>query len=458
MMSGSLRRRLFVIILGPLLLIALAIGTWRINAAQKTAQELFDRNLLAAALAVSRDVALADGDAISRETEILLVETAGGPVRYHVYAPDGVFVTGYAVPPVPVRADLTGSEPVAYFDATEKGRPVRVLRLQYVTEIAGFSGPFRVTVWQDTAVRSEFVRALALRALAVIAGLIGATALVVWFGVNTGLKPLLDLEEAISRRNPDDLDPIRRKVPEEIRGLVQRLNRLFAQVSRTMEAQAAFISDASHQLRNPIAGVRALGESVLSARSLDTAQARARELVEAAGRTGRLAENLMALERVRAATHSVPLAEVELTGLLRAIAAEMAPAAREAGAEIVLDLPEGPVPLLADGTMLDQAVRNLLSNALCHGGAQLSRVTLALTASDASVTITTADDGKGVAEADIPKIRARFGQAEPGAGSGLGLSIAEAVAERHGGRLEITPDQPGLRVSLVLPRAQRPTA
>ncbi|AXS40766.1 sensor histidine kinase N-terminal domain-containing protein [Breoghania sp. L-A4] len=258
-MSGSLRLRLFAIILAPLLVISIGIGIWRVSEAKETARGLYDKSLLFTALAVSRDVALLDGDAISAETEKLLGATAGGPVRYHVYAPDGVFVTGYATPPIPVSSVSDQNEAFAYFDAVDKGRDVRVLRLKYVTQIAGFSGSFTFTVWQDAAVRREFARVLAIRAFASIAALIGTAAFLVWFGVNLGLKPLFDLEEAVSRRNPEDLSPIQRTVPVETQGLVQRLNRLFAQVTNSMEAQAAFISDASHQLRNPIAGVRALG-------------------------------------------------------------------------------------------------------------------------------------------------------------------------------------------------------
>ena len=220
-MVTSLRLRLFAIILAPLLVMSVCVGLWRISEARHTAQDLYDNSLLITALAVSRDVALADGDTISRQTEALLADTAGGLVRYHVYAPDGVFVTGYAVPPIPVGDVGPLSEPYVYFDALYKGRPVRVLRLNYITQIDGFSGAFTVTVWQDQTVRGAFVATLAYRAIAVISALILTTALVVWFGVHLGLKPLLDLEDAISRRNPEDLSPIQRRVPIEARGLVK---------------------------------------------------------------------------------------------------------------------------------------------------------------------------------------------------------------------------------------------
>lgn len=451
MRRSSLRLRLFVIILAPLLAISVGAGIWRVSEARQTAQDLYDNALLITALAVSRDVALADGDLISPETQDLLAETAGGPVRYHVYAPDGVFVTGYAVPPIPIDIGATQTEPYAFFDATYRGRDVRVLRLKYVTQIDGFSGTFTVTLWQDQGLRQAFVAALAYRALAVISVLILTTGLVVWFGVNLGLKPLLDLEDAISRRNPEDLSPIRRHVPIETSGIVERLNRLFGLVSQSMEAQAAFISDASHQLRNPIAGVRALGEAILTARSLDAAKERAGDLVTAAERAGDLAENLMTLERARAAvgdaTHPVDIAQ-----MLRSTVADFEGRAARMGVTLTLTGAQERAVLRVDRTMIQEAVKNLIDNALLHGGPALGAVTVALHQGH-TWRITVADDGQGVPADDFPKILARFGQADPSDGSGLGLSIAEAVARRHGGALTLDAVPQGFSASMRLPRS-----
>ncbi len=447
-MSGSLRLRLFAIILAPLLVISIGIGIWRVDEARDTAADLYDKSLLFTALAVSRDVALRDGDAISPETEKLLGATAGGPVRYHVYAPDGVFVTGYATPPVPVSSISSQNEAFAYFDAIDKGRAVRVLRLKYVTQIAEFSGSFTITVWQDADVREKFARALAIRAFASIAALIGTAAFLVWFGVHLGLKPLVELEEAVSRRNPEDLSPIQRAVPVETQGLVNRLNRLFAQVTNSMEAQAAFISDASHQLRNPIAGVRALGESILTAKTLKTAKERAADLVVAAARTGALAENLMTLERARAASHLAPVDRVDLNVML----ADVVSATPCARAPVTFHRATTPQVVAADETMLREAVKNLIDNACVHGGETLTRIDVRLTGTPEHVTITVADDGDGVDPADFPTIRARFGQADPGQGSGLGLSITEAIAKRHGGRLALNAVARGFSATLILPR------
>ena len=448
-MLRSLRFRLFVIILAPLLALALAIGIWRINVAQATAQELFDRNLMFTAVAVARDVALSDGDAISYETTQLLNEAAGGPVRYHVYAPDGVIVTGYAVPPI-APGQLVQEEPFAYYDATYRGSPARVLRLKDETAIDGLSGTFTITVWQDVAARNALVWALGLRSAVVMATLLGAVALLVWFGVRIGLKPLTDLEDAISRRSPEDLSPIQRPVPIEAKGIVAQLNALLGRMGATFDAQAAFVSDAAHQLRNPIAGLRALGDSIRSAKTLEAAHSRADELVHAAAEAGDLANRLLTLERARAERGSEGIAPVDLGKLVADVAKGFEVRVRETGVALNVDAGDCP-PVPVERVMLREALTNLIDNAFVHGGAGLSEIGVRLTAQDTEVAVTVENDGASVEAAEIPKILARFGQIEPGAGSGLGLSIADAVARRHGGQLEVQPRASGFAVTLTLP-------
>ncbi|WP_212526022.1 sensor histidine kinase N-terminal domain-containing protein [Actibacterium sp. MT2.3-13A] len=450
-MSGSLRLRLFLIIILPLMALAPVIGAWRITAAHRTAEELFDRTLLFTALAVSRDVALLDGDAVLPETQHLLDDAAGGPIRYHVYGPDGALVTGYAVPPLPLTRRMPKDTPFAYYDGLYKGDPVRVLRLNDVTTIAGLTGNFTVTVWQYHTVRNAFAWQLALRSIAVIVGMIAAVALLIWFGVRFGLKPLTDLEDAISRRSSEDLSPIQRRVPIETRGIVARLNTLFGKVSETLEAQAAFISDAAHQLRNPIAGLRALGESIRSAPDIETARARADDLVAAAAQAGRLANMLLTLERVRAESGQDKYTTLDLVELVSETVAEFRDRAAAAGVALSFRAARSGIAIRGDAVMLRETVKNLLDNALVHGGPGLSRVEVALSSGRGRAVLAFHDDGRGVAVSAFPKILSRFGQAQPGPGSGLGLTIAEAVARRHGGSLRVKKPERGFSVEMTLP-------
>ncbi|MEM9032904.1 MAG: sensor histidine kinase [Pseudomonadota bacterium] len=448
--AASLRLRLTLIILGPLLVIAFASGLWQLETARRTATDVFDRSLLSAALAVYNDVTLSGGDALSPRTRGILADTSGGLVFYHVYAPDGVIVAGYATPPVGIPLAESEETGPAYFEATYLGRSVRGVRLQYRAEIEGFSGIFTTTVWQDQAVRDAFVRDLVLRALVSIGGLTACVALVVWFGVRIGLRPLLDLQGAIKQRSSDELSPIARPVPEEVRGIVETLNELFRQVSRSLTAQSEFISNAAHQLRNPIAGVLSLAEAVDAAPNEAEARRRSADLLVAARETADLTQKLLTMERAKAVSPEAFREHIDIADCLE----DWAPMLRANGRdhvaiEVDADCALGTVT--ADPTMLREALANLVDNALRHGGPDLSRIDIKARRAPGCVRIGVADDGCGIPSDAIAAAKERFSQLSPASGSGLGLPIAAAIAEAHGGEIEIRSRDKGLEVTLMLP-------
>ena len=103
--------------------------------------------------------------------------------------------------------------------------------------------------------------------------------------------------------------------------------------------------------------------------------------------------------------------------------------------------------------MIREAVTNLIDNAMKHGGAGLSEITVGLEAAPDSATIVVRDDGKGLSEAQIQTALQRFGQvSERSDGSGLGLPIVERVADRHGGGLKLRGGAPGLEVRFTIAR------
>lgn len=447
----SLRLRLTLIVLLPLLAVAAVAGAWQLGNARTTAADVFNRSLLSAALAVETDVAVSGGDALTPDTREILKDTSGGPVFYHVFGPDGVIVAGYATPPVGIPrapSEVTGP---TYFDAVYLGRDVSGVRVQSLTEIEGFSGIFTTTVWQETTVRNAFVRDLVSRSFITIAGLIASVALIVWFGIRLGLRPLLDLQNAIEARSADELTPIRRPVPEEVSGVVEKLNDLFTRVSRSMTAQSEFISNAAHQLRNPIAGVLSLAEAVKSAPSPEEAQSRASDLLVAAQETADLTNKLLAIERAKAISPSQFHEPVDLEAELRAWLPGFKTMVGQ-DVDLSLQIESLPAGMKCDPTMLREALANLIDNAAKHGGAHLRTVELRAKGHGTFVELTVADDGQGIPSDQIARASERFAQVSASSGSGLGLTIAEAVAAGHGGELEIvTLETGGLAVTLRMP-------
>ncbi|WP_422377856.1 sensor histidine kinase [Roseibium sp.] len=454
--SYSLRLRLTVIILLPLLFVAGIAGLWQLNNARVTASDVFDRSLQSAALAVANDVALSGGDALVPATRQILADTSGGRVYYHVYAPDGVIVAGYATPPAGIPRTAGDDLNPVYFNGEYLGREVRGYRMRTRMQVDGFSGVFTTTVWQDVQIRSAFVQALMLRSFVAISSIILSLALIVWFGIRIGLWPLSDLQQAIDLRSGDVLKPIRRPVPVEVEGIVRTLNRLLGQVSDAMETQGEFISNAAHQLRNPLAGVLALAESVRSAKTETAMRQRADDLVKAAKETSQLAQKLLSYERAKSINPASAKETFALNDLLADLAAECQRKARR-GISIDFLPARADIELSADRTMVREAVSNLIDNALRHGGDTLGTIRVESGVAQDQATITVTDDGLGLTEDEIQTALQRFGQVgENNDGSGLGLPIVERVAHRHGGGLSLTPASPGLQVQLTLPLARQP--
>jgi len=420
----SLRARLTAIILIPLMIIAALIGFWAVRDVQKRADVSFDRALLSAALAVSRDVAVSGGDALSPQTNALLSDTSGGPVFYHVYAPDGVFVTGYATPPVPIAETLKEGEGQQSFEGVHQSRHVRAVRFIDTMQIDGLTGDFTVTVWQNQSLYQDNVRDLSRRTVQALALLVSTVALVVWFGVRLGLRPLIDLENAIGKRSSSDLSPIKRNVPEEVNGSVETLNRLFAQVSRAMTVQSEFIGNAAHQLRNPIAGVLSLAEALVAIPEGAQSKERARDLLDAAQETADLSQKLLMLERADALTLE---AEFEVFDLAASVEEWVNGYQKKLPVGVILktDVQDEPMLVKGDLVMLREAFVNLIDNAVRHGGTRLSQIWVQLRLKERKILLSIQDDGVGIPPNLMRDASKRFVQLTESRSSGLGARACD---------------------------------
>lgn len=446
----SLRLRLFALILAPLILMAAFLGYWRYSVAQNTAEELFDRSLLVAALAISRDVAVSGGDSLPPSTRNLIREASGGEVFYHATGPGGIYVTGYAYPPVDGKASGTNSYEPDFFEATYRGEAVRILRVTERVTFETLTGDATVTVWQRLSDRTAFARQMAVRAAGLIGALLVTLALVVWFGVQRGLRPLIDLQDAIAARSPDDLSTIKRAVPSEARGIVETLNQLFRRVEVSINAHQVFISEAAHQLRNPAAAVQSMAEAVKDAPSPEEHNKRITELVAAARSSARVADQLLSLDRLQQPTQAASFERLDLRQLVQDTCADMGPQVLSRGIEFELKTPDQVVNIHGDKVFLAEAIKNLIDNALKHAGDQITLLSVQLSCREGFADITVSDDGKGLSPEQSDAAFGRFSQVDPSEGSGLGLAIVFSVASRHKGKLSINRVDAGASLTLTL--------
>jgi two-component system sensor histidine kinase QseC len=278
----------------------------------------------------------------------------------------------------------------------------------------------------------------------------GALALV----IGRALRPLRALAHDIAARDPQRLEPVALEgAPREVAPVVERLNALFARFAASLERERAFTADAAHELRTPLAAIRAQAQVARDATSeADRAQALAR-VIAGCDRASRLAEQLLALARVDASDASARFGAHDLVAVARDALAELAPQALARGVAIELDAPAS-VRVRGDGTLLALVVRNLADNAARYSPrGRTVRVRIARESGSAILEV--ADDGPGIPAAERARLFDRFARGESAGepGAGLGLSIVARVAALHGGSASLHdgPRGRGTLARVVIP-------
>lgn len=450
----SMRGRLFGLLMVPLIVVAVAASFARYQAANQLSRELYDNTLLAVALTISRDVVLSEGDVL---TETLLDELSnalGDPVYYRITGPGGSFVTGYSDPPqIPSGARISGGDPI-FFDSLSVGRPVRAVVLREFISEPQFGGWVTVEVWQTVSQRSALSRKLVMQSIMLLGSVIVTAALLLWFGIQLGLKPLLDLREAIDRRSADDLRPIQRWVPPELRPLVQTTNSLFGRLARAFQLRDGFISDAAHQMRNPVAAIQSQAEAAASARTEAELRERVAGLLASARATSRLTAQLLSLERVRGRSLRECVEPVDLLALIRDRVRPFAEAQLRRDVDVTFAVTGAPRPVNCDPVLVEEMVANLLDNAEKYALHPGGRLDVSVSFFSDRVLLRFADDGPGIPEDMCARVFDRFFRLDDdqSRGCGLGLAIVSDVAEAHDGSALCRAGVKGVTFEIVLVR------
>ena len=454
--TPSLRTRLFVLLVVPLVFVALASSVVRYWSAQDMSKDLYDDTLKVVAHAVAREVVLTKGDLVADALLDSLVGALGDPIFYQVRAADGRFVTGHSDAPIPSEGlDVPGGTPV-FFDSHYHGRPVRVVILREFIADIDFDGWTTVQVWQTVTQRQALSLSLVGQSVFNLLLIVGSAAILFWFGINWGLTPLTDLRSAVGLRSASDLRPIRRPVPHEVAPLVETINSLFARLREELDRRNAFIGNAAHQLRNPVAAIQAQAEAALSASSDSGRTARLEDLAQAARQLSRMSHQLLNFDIANEGRGDDLQPPSDLTGLVADVARRHVPRALRAHVDIELEPATEPLPIAGNRVMLEEAIDNLIDNGLKYGCAEGGRLSLVVERMGNMAALTVADDGPGIPPEASEQVFDRFVRLseDSDGGCGLGLSIVRAIAQRAGGDVGIIAVNNGCTVRMKLPIAQ----
>ncbi len=266
----------------------------------------------------------------------------------------------------------------------------------------------------------------------------------------------LDKIDAAHLDSRIDLPPTQK----ELRSLAQAINELMDRVNQAYSAQMRFVSDASHELRTPIAVIQ--GYAALLDRWGKTDPEALQESIDAirgeAASMERLVEQLLFLARGDNDSQPVKMETLDLTDLAGEVLREEEMIHPER--TFLPRWGEDPVSIYADPGLMKQLLRILMDNSLKYSPPE-GRIYLRVLASQGHVRLTVQDEGMGIPPEGIPHIFERFYRTDQSrdrktGGTGLGLSIAKWIVERHGGWFEVVSrPEVGTRITVVLPALQK---
>src|SRR6202789_2621826 len=327
-------------------------------------------------------------------------------------------------------------------------------------------GGFRLLIGHDLGDRSRIgkvvVRALAF-SLVFFAVLGAAGAL---FVARRVLKRIDDINTSAQGIMAGDLT---RRLPvsgsgDELDRLAGGLNDMLGRISELMAGLREVSDNIAHDLRTPLTRLRNHAEAALAfGGDAATYRQALEKTIEESDQLIRIFNALLLIARAEAGGELGPLQPFDVGEAARSVAELYEPIAEEEGVELTIRVDDG-LMVRGNRELIGQAIANLVDNALKYGAPQKgvgdpeAKPDVGITARRAgrSVVLTVADRGPGIAPADRGRVLDRFVRLEGSRsrpGSGLGLSLAAAVARMHGGTVDLEDNEPGLRVRLTLPMA-----
>jgi two-component system sensor histidine kinase QseC len=448
----SLQRRVLAMVVGWVLLVwaGAAALTWA--DVRHELDELLDAHLAQAAalLVVQQSRELEEDD---HEVDAPTLHRYAPKVAFQVFHEGQLALRSANAPDEPMAGD-PASLPDGFRTVQIAGQPWRVFAT-YGTE-----ADVQVYVGEQASSRATILWAVLRSTFGPMLLALPMLALGAWWAIARGLAPLQRLGDTLAQRRPSELQPlVIGPVPADMQPLLDALNQLFDRIATLLDAERRFTADAAHELRTPIAAIRAQAEVALAERG-DAPRALAlQNTLHGCDRAARLVDQLLTLSRLEADA-APPTRPLDLGPLVRGVLAELAPAALAKGQSLELDAAPGCI-VATDDTLLGVLVRNLVDNAVRYSP-RGARIHVALAPSAEEAVLRVEDSGPGLDESQLQRLGERFFRVtgNDASGSGLGWSIVRRIAAALGARVAVqrSAELGGLAVRVTLPLAGAPVA
>lgn len=445
MQALSIKKQLLLWLIGPLLFLSIVSAGITYWLALQLSNEIYDELLINTA-----DSVVARIDYINGKRVIDFPESAEAMFRhqdrdkffYKIFDQDGHFISGDEfIPSLMVKT----KEPL-FADARVGGEDLRMVSL-FSPVPDKKDRTLVVQVAETCNARISMVHKIALTILILEFVIVIGGAIALWIGVNAGLAPLQKIRLAMAKRSPTDLTPVTiERAPPEVLPMIDAINSLLSEVQLYIASQSRFVSDAAHQLRTPLAGLKTFVDLGTKQADNDRSEKIFEQLNIGVMRMTQMVNKLLSLAKVEGESERFkPHDQVDLNELAQDVVHTVwEPLKRKSKTKVHCE--PGLEPLMIDGSesSIRDLLENLVHNAILYtqdGGEILVSVT-----NNGGVELVVEDNGPGIPESERKKVFDRFYRIDSSVnttGSGLGLAIVQEIADRHAATIELTEGSSG---------------
>jgi two-component system sensor histidine kinase TctE len=456
MAEHSLRRRLMLWLLAPLLGLIVIDSSFLYRVAMRSQQQSFDHALYDSAFDIAQLLRESETPDrfihFSADMRRMFLSDEYDRMYYAIFDESGRFLGGD--PALKRQVPHRVRPGVPFLGSGEiNGQPLRVA-VAY-TAIRTADGPISASVQvAETLTRRErMAREILIGIVVPQLLLLMAAVVIVWFGVGRGLRPLDELNRVVARRQPRDLSPVTLPgMPAEARPLVNSVNLFMSELQHMLQSQNRFIANAAHQLRTPLAGLMAQLELV-RAESDPRQQKICYDSIERGlERLAHMVNQLLLLARNQPeVVHLLKTEPLNLDRLAQEVTTEMVPTALQNHVDLGFEAEARDIVIEGERARLVDMLTNLIDNAIRYAGPG-SKVTVIARREEGKAVLCVEDNGPGIPEDERDKVFDRFQRVADTAqeGSGLGLAIVREIAKLHDAEVSLRNPATGQGIVFVV--------
>lgn len=453
--SYSIRRQLLKWLLIPMFVLIVLDSSALYHFASKLEQETFDHDLLATAndihgfLEKYNSLKLVELD---RNAQQAFLSDASDKIYYSVKDEFGQTLLGDAGIEYSrkLQSNFSTAHTVFYFSEL-KHQSVRVISMPETIKVAGKDLNIYIQVAETLNKRNQIEKQTIAWILTPQFALLIAAGILLWIGIQRGLSPLWEVNDALSKRSLRDLEPIKLdNVPEEVTRLVDSINELMAKLNQAIHSQNIFLADAAHQLRTPLAGTRAQIELANQSKSIPEIKGRLAKISISTERLIHLINQLLILAKNQPETiQQTNFEEIDLVDFVKKIACEFDLDADMKSVDLSYTGTDECIMINGEKSGLHNLIFNLIDNAIRYTP-NSGKVTISVFIVDARPCLVVEDNGTGIPRHEQEMVFERFyrGSQTTAFGTGLGLAIVKEIAILHNATIRMESSNTGTKISV----------